>query len=142
MSDISEGRAAPAVRASDSERQDAAALLQRQFAEGRLTLAELEERVALAYQARTREQLRTLTADLPAAEGHLASPSPALDRCLLICICPPAGLAYWLLSRRENNRAPASPSNSTRAAVPGQVQGQGVAESGAGVQVNPGTVAR
>jgi hypothetical protein len=57
-----------AVRASDSEREQTVALLQRSFADGRLTQAELEERAGAAYAARTRAQLRDLTADLPDAE--------------------------------------------------------------------------
>jgi hypothetical protein len=51
-------QAGPAVRASDSEREQTVALLQRSFADGRLTQAELEERAGAAYAARTRAQLR------------------------------------------------------------------------------------
>jgi hypothetical protein len=92
-----------AVRASDSEREQAVALLQRSFADGRLTQAELEERAGAAYAARTRAQLRDLTADLPDAGQQPPRPGMTVDRRLLIillCVCPPAGLAYWLLSLR------------------------------------------
>ena len=92
-----------AVRASDSEREQAVALLQRSFAEGRLTQAELEERAGAAYAARTRAQLRDLTADLPDARQQPPRPGMILDLRLLIillCVCPPAGMAYWLLSLR------------------------------------------
>jgi hypothetical protein len=55
-----------------------------------------------AVDSSPRDQLRTLTADLPAevvaAKAALAAPDQRL-MCLLWCICPPAGLAYWLLSR-------------------------------------------
>jgi Domain of unknown function (DUF1707) len=93
-----------AVRASDSEREQTVALLQRSFADGRLTQAELEERAGAAYAARTRAQLRDLTADLPGAGQQPPRPGMTVDRRLLIillCVCPPAGLAYWLLSLRE-----------------------------------------
>ena len=100
MNDVTTQHGRVALRASDAEREQAVALLQRSFADGRLTLAELEERVAAAFAARTRAQLHDLTADLPAAEQP-PRPGPVLDRrllCILLCVCPPAGLAYWLLS--------------------------------------------
>ena len=92
-----------AVRASDAEREQTTALLQRNFADGRLTQAELEERAGAAYAARTRAQLRDLTADLPDAEQQPPRSDMILDLRLLIillCVCPPAGMAYWLLSLR------------------------------------------
>jgi len=96
--------AALTVRASDAEREQTVALLQRSFADGRLTQAELEERAGAAYAARTRAQLRDLTADLPDAGQQLPRPGMTVDLRLLIillCVCPPAGLAYWLLSLRQ-----------------------------------------
>jgi hypothetical protein len=93
-----------AVRASDSEREQTVALLQRSFADGRLTQAELEERAGTAYAARTRAQLRDLTADLPDAGQQPPRPGMIVDLRLLIillCVCPPAGLACWLLSVRQ-----------------------------------------
>jgi Domain of unknown function (DUF1707) len=93
-----------AVRASDAEREQAVALLQRSFADGRLTLAELQERAGAAYAARTRTQLRDLTADLPGAGQRPPRPGMTVDLRLLIillCVCPPAGVACWLLSLRE-----------------------------------------
>jgi Domain of unknown function (DUF1707) len=92
-----------AVRASDAEREQTVALLQRSFADGRLALAELEERAGAAYAARTRAQLRDLTADLP-AQKQPPRPGVVLDRrllCILLCVCPPAGVAYLLLSLRQ-----------------------------------------
>jgi Domain of unknown function (DUF1707) len=103
MSDVITLQAGQAVRASDSERDQVVALLQGHFADGRLTQAELEERAGAALVARTRDQLDALTADLPGAEVRPARPATALDPCLLcllLCLCPPAGIAYWLLSRR------------------------------------------
>jgi hypothetical protein len=53
------------VRASDADRELAARLLRRHYAEGRLTVAELESRVARAYAATHRADLRRLLRDLP-----------------------------------------------------------------------------
>jgi Domain of unknown function (DUF1707) len=103
MSDAITQQAGHAVRASDGERDQVVALLQRDFADGRLTQAELEERVGAALAARTRDQLGALTADLPGADVRPARPATVLDPvllCLLLFLCPPAGIAYWLLSRR------------------------------------------
>ena len=103
MNEVITQQAGQALRASDGERDQVVALLQRHFADGRLTQAEFEERVGAALAARTRDQLRALTADLPGADIRPARPAMALDPwllCLLLCLCPPAGVAYWLLSRR------------------------------------------
>jgi DUF1707 SHOCT-like domain len=97
-----------AVRASDAEREQTVALLQQNFADGRLTQAELEDRAGAAYTARTRAQLFGLTADLPAAGEQPSRPGMIMDPCLLcilLCFCPPAGLAYWLLSLRKTGRS-------------------------------------
>ena len=103
MSDAITPQAGEVIRASDAERDQVVALLQRDFADGRLTQAELEDRVGAALAARTRDQLHALTADLPGADVGPARPAMAVDPvllCLLLCLCPPAGVAYWLLSRR------------------------------------------
>jgi Domain of unknown function (DUF1707) len=103
MSDVITQRADPAVRASDGERDQVVELLQRHFADGRLTQAELEERAGAALTARTRDQLGVLTADLPDEDERPARPAMALNPCLLCvlrCIHAPAGLVYWLLCRR------------------------------------------
>jgi hypothetical protein len=105
MSDVTTQHAGLAVRASDAEREQTVALLQRSFADGRLTQAELEERAGAAYAARTRAQLSDLTADLPAALKKPPRSGMVLDPCLLcilLCVCPPAGLVYWLLSLRKH----------------------------------------
>jgi DUF1707 SHOCT-like domain len=91
-----------AVHASDAEREQTVALLQHNFADGRLTQAEWEERASAAYAARTRAQLRDLTADLPAAQQQPPRPGMDLDQRLLVillCVHPPAALVYWLLCR-------------------------------------------
>jgi hypothetical protein len=54
------------LRASDDERHRTVELLGEHAAAGRITLAELEERVGRAYAATTRAELAGLTRDLPA----------------------------------------------------------------------------
>jgi len=112
----------PAVRASDAERDQAAEILRAGYAEGRLTRAELDERIGVAYAAKTRADLSGLTSDLPGAisaqqarRGPVIPDLPAAaqvpgagtgmdpDRCLLLCLLiafPPAGIAYWMLAAR------------------------------------------
>ena len=115
---------APPVRASDAERDQAAEILRAGYAEGRLSRAELDERLTAAYAAKTRADLHDLTSDLP---GTVPAPTtrdrptpaalPILDPesgtgtgpnwCLLLCLLfafPPAGIAYaiyWILTARR-----------------------------------------
>ncbi len=119
------------VRASDAEREQAAEILRAGYAEGRLTRAELDERLAVAYAATTRAGLGDLTGDLPGASTAptgpgqpaivnlpLASPGSGTglgpDPCLLLCLLfafPPAGVVYWILAtrRREQPAVPKRP---------------------------------
>jgi Domain of unknown function (DUF1707)/2TM domain len=53
------------LRVSDAERDRTATLLREHAGEGRLDLAELDERLERAYAARTRGDLAELTRDLP-----------------------------------------------------------------------------
>jgi hypothetical protein len=55
------------LRASDAEREDTVARLHHALGEGRLDLAETEERSAAAYAAQYRDELPALLADLPQA---------------------------------------------------------------------------
>jgi hypothetical protein len=111
------------VRASDAERDRTAEILQTGYAEGRLTRAELDDRIAAAYAATTLGDLRRLTGDQPAAPPRPAvrdqagmvylpiadrapgpGTGPGTDRCLLFCLLcafPPAGIVYWILSSRR-----------------------------------------
>jgi hypothetical protein len=61
------------VRASDAERERAAASLRHHFAAGRLTSTELEERLHRVYSARSRAELRGPLADLPTDRGARAA---------------------------------------------------------------------
>ncbi|MGH3286706.1 MAG: DUF1707 SHOCT-like domain-containing protein [Streptosporangiaceae bacterium] len=113
------------VRASAAEREQAAEMLRAGYAEGRLTSAELDERLDAVYAAETRAGLRGLTRDLPgaaAAPSASGRPLPASlpvlypepgagtrpDWCLLLCLLlafPPAGIAYWMLTARRQAQA-------------------------------------
>jgi uncharacterized protein DUF1707/2TM domain-containing protein len=53
------------VRASDEDRERTLRQLRRHYAAGRLEPEELEQRIGVATRARTREELRALTVDLP-----------------------------------------------------------------------------
>ncbi|MGW4226198.1 DUF1707 SHOCT-like domain-containing protein [Streptomyces bauhiniae] len=57
----------PDLRASDADRERVAEILRDGLAEGRLDMAEFEERLESAYKARTYGELAPLTRDLPAA---------------------------------------------------------------------------
>ncbi|WP_280269035.1 DUF1707 SHOCT-like domain-containing protein [Nocardia wallacei] len=55
----------PGTRASDGERQQVAELLARHLSEGRLDLAEYDQRVARVYATTTRDDLKLVLSDLP-----------------------------------------------------------------------------
>ncbi|KAB2370660.1 DUF1707 SHOCT-like domain-containing protein [Actinomadura montaniterrae] len=62
------------LRASDGDRDRVLVRLHTAYAEGRLTEAELDERIDLALAARTEDDLAEVSSDLPAAA---AAPAPA-----------------------------------------------------------------
>jgi Domain of unknown function (DUF1707) len=103
----------PDTRASDADRDAAVGLLNEAFATGRLTAAEHDQRLGAAYAARTWQQLRQLTMDLPAPPAVAEPAAPAMFTapdvcllCVLLIVCPPAGIAWWLLSRRRSGTDP------------------------------------
>ncbi|WP_280258891.1 DUF1707 SHOCT-like domain-containing protein [Nocardia wallacei] len=53
------------TRASDAERQQVADLLSRHLSEGRIDLAEYDQRVARVYATTTRDDLQLVLSDLP-----------------------------------------------------------------------------
>jgi Domain of unknown function (DUF1707) len=59
------------LRASDSDREDVAERLRAATAEGRLLAGELEERLEVAFHARTYGELDALVVDLPAPAATL-----------------------------------------------------------------------
>ena len=92
-------RAVLPVRASDAERDHAVEALRGHAADGRLDLAELEERVAAALEARTQGELTELTADLPGRQRRRprrADLQPYLAvMVLLIAIWAVSGAGYF-----------------------------------------------
>ncbi|HLI37927.1 MAG TPA: DUF1707 domain-containing protein [Streptosporangiaceae bacterium] len=60
------------VRVGDAEREAAAGQLREHYADGRLTLEELNERLDAAFAAKTRADLDAVLHDLP----HVARPQP------------------------------------------------------------------
>jgi len=108
--------AGPQTLASDADRDTAAGLLNVAWAEGRLTADEHDQRLHAAYTARTWQQLDQLTADLPAppaaatgqaATGMFAGADLCL-LCVLLVVCPPAGIAWlffsWHRARTDPDR--------------------------------------
>jgi hypothetical protein len=53
------------IRASDKERDSVVDVLRDAYTDGRITLAEFEERTSAAYASKTWTDLRELTSDLP-----------------------------------------------------------------------------
>jgi hypothetical protein len=62
------------MRASDADRERVATVLRQAAGEGRIELAELDERLAAVYAARTYADLEPITRDLPVAGAHVAPP--------------------------------------------------------------------
>jgi hypothetical protein len=75
---------APELRASDADRERVAEILRDALAEGRLDMAEFEERLDAAYRARTYGELAPITRDLPAG----AAPAVSMTK-------EPAGAGSW-----------------------------------------------
>jgi Domain of unknown function (DUF1707)/Cell wall-active antibiotics response 4TMS YvqF len=67
----------PDLRVSDAEREAVAHQLTEALTEGRITLAEFDERVGVAYAAKTRADLLPLTADLSAQPRFAVAQEPA-----------------------------------------------------------------
>ena len=67
---------APALRASDADRERVAEALRRHHVDGRLDTDELQERLGRCYAARTAAELAPLLADLP-ADDRARAPRPA-----------------------------------------------------------------
>ncbi len=68
------------IRASDSEREYVARIMQAAAAQGLLSLDEADERMAAVYGARTRADLVPLTADLPEGGRRLMENTPEARR--------------------------------------------------------------
>jgi Domain of unknown function (DUF1707)/Cell wall-active antibiotics response 4TMS YvqF len=69
----------PALRASDAEREQVAEILRHAAGDGRIDVAELDERLQVAYSTRTKAELEALTADVVAGPAVPASPPAGLS---------------------------------------------------------------
>jgi DUF1707 SHOCT-like domain/Cell wall-active antibiotics response LiaF, C-terminal len=67
-------------RISDADRERVAELLRQAAGEGRLDIDELEQRLELAYAAKTYGELVPITQDLPAAKASHPEPMPSKAR--------------------------------------------------------------
>lgn len=67
------------LRAGDEDRDATIKILREAFAEGRLTDAELDERLSRAHSARTYGDLAELTADIPAEVSRVPAPVPEAE---------------------------------------------------------------
>ncbi|GGQ02511.1 DUF1707 domain-containing protein [Streptomyces mutabilis] len=77
---------APELRASDADRERVAEVLREALAEGRLDMAEFEERLDATYSARTYGELAPITRDLPV--GTVAAPKVSMTK-------EPAAAGEW-----------------------------------------------
>lgn len=99
----------PEQRASDADRDTVVDILSAAAAEGRLTLAELDERVGKGLSARTLTQLASLIADLPGPWPQAPVSTPAPSSPPVPSASPPPA------ARSASPAEPASPAWASRA---------------------------
>jgi hypothetical protein len=87
----------PELRASDADREQTAELLRRAAGDGRLTVDELDDRLAEAFAARTRAELEALVADV-VASGDAALDVPVGAPATSLPVVPGEGGTKWLIS--------------------------------------------
>jgi Domain of unknown function (DUF1707)/Cell wall-active antibiotics response 4TMS YvqF len=87
----------PELRASDADREQAAELLRRAAGDGRLTVDELDARLAEAFGARTRAELERLVADV-VVSGDAALGVPVGAPAASLPVLPGEGGTKWLIS--------------------------------------------
>ena len=95
------------VRVSDAERDAVAAQLREHYAQGRLSLDELNERLDRAFASRTRADLNAVTSDLPYTPPRGVLPSDGIQRAVHGPGRPglePPGLERALLERPGSGR--------------------------------------
>ncbi|MDQ1038388.1 hypothetical protein QFZ75_004804 [Streptomyces sp. V3I8] len=78
----------PELRASDADREQVCEVLRDALAEGRLDMAEFEERLEATYKARTYGELEPITRDLPVP--GVTAPGPAVSM-----VKGPGGSGDW-----------------------------------------------
>ena len=99
---------APALRASDADRERIVDVLRRAAGEGRLDVDELDERLQLAYATRTVDELESLTADVrvpgaptsQAAAGVVVSPGPGGTRFVISVMGGSDRTGRWRIAPR------------------------------------------
>lgn len=91
---------ATSIRISDADRQRVGDRLQAAVAEGRIGLAEFDERIGRAWAARTAEDLAGLTVDLPEQSSSPAKRRSAMPLWARITICSSFGA--WFLAVTVN----------------------------------------
>ena len=100
-------RPVPDLRASDADRERAVITLGRAAGDGRLDVDELEERLQLAYAARTHAELDALLADVGGAiQGDLAAaraPAPSSASRARV-VASAAGGTSWIVSIMGGNQ--------------------------------------
>lgn len=98
---------APAVRASDSDREHVARILRAAAGEGLLTLDEADERLVVVYAARFRDELEPVTADLPYGGSRLLENTPEaraaarnglIRHAITVLVVAAALITAWVLS--------------------------------------------
>lgn len=116
MADTGDPNAALEMRASDSDRERVAEQLREAAGHGRLTMEELEERLEIAYSAKTYAELEPLTRDLPAsgatpplpaASGYgatspLVGGTPSSRRWSIAIMSGSHRRGRWVVPRRYN----------------------------------------
>lgn len=73
-------------------------VLKAAFTEGRLTQPEFEDRVGLAYQAVTYQELYGLTADIPRPRRLPAPPPPVNAKAVASLVCGSVGMLGLLIT--------------------------------------------
>ena len=91
------------VRASDAEREEVARAVQAAGGEGRLTMAETEERLSGVYAARFRHELRQFTEDLPRPRPQRQWPAarprgPLAVHAAIVVVLATVLIVRWLTS--------------------------------------------
>ncbi|RFS82690.1 DUF1707 and DUF2154 domain-containing protein [Actinomadura spongiicola] len=79
MTNLPERSGTPEMRAGDADRERVAHILREAAGEGRLTLAELDERLDAVYAAKTYAELEPITRDLPSPGATPPSPTTGRD---------------------------------------------------------------
>ncbi len=157
--------AGPELRASHEDRDRVVEILRVAAGDGRLTAAELDERLEAALTARTNSELAVLTADLPAVAGQPGGVAPqAKDLARIDCQgAATQRVGGWVVPQRMEIRAVGGtvrldftepvitgPTLQIKAAVRGgslvlvtkpgiEVDADDVAVRGGSVKVRPGT---